>query len=51
MDWIRMGGYAAYGIGIIGGAEGALKPSLGISIGAVVVMLLGAALLAMKRPA
>ena len=48
MDWIRVAGYAAYGIGIVGGAEGAMKSSLGISIGALVVLLVGAVLLGMK---
>jgi hypothetical protein len=49
MDWMKIAGYTIYGIGIVGGVEGAFKGNRPISIMAIGVIVLGSVLLGMKK--
>ena len=45
MNWIKSGGYALLGIGIVGSAEGVIKESWMIAGIGLIVLLLGAGML------
>lgn len=49
IDPIKVAGYVAYAVGIVGCVEGVLKESVPISLVAMVVVVIGSVLLGMKK--
>jgi len=50
MDWMKTVGYIIYAIGIVGCVEGVIKESVPISIGGIMVVVIGSVILGACDP-